>query len=112
MWESPSAPLAQVPQHTFAALPLSVRNVSKASQPVFADLAQLRALRERLPSGVFIMYHHQLGLITDATAEHYGVPGLVLAHVGLPYSHVAQVGMVGCTRAVSIGSTCCCAWDM
>ena len=33
----------------------------------------------------------QLGITTDAVMELLGIPGLVLAHVGLPLSHVTQI---------------------
>ncbi|GLC39924.1 hypothetical protein PLESTB_001821100 [Pleodorina starrii] len=72
-------------------LPLSVKNVSKASQPVLMYPRQMEAARQRLPSGILMCYHHELGLITDAVAELYDVPALVAAHVGLPMSHVAQI---------------------
>ncbi|GIL90562.1 hypothetical protein Vretimale_17521 [Volvox reticuliferus] len=72
-------------------LPFSTKNISKASQPVLMYPKQLVAARQRLPSGIFICYHHELGLITDAMAEQYDVPALVAAHVSLPMSHVAQI---------------------
>lgn len=72
-------------------LPLSVKNISKASQPVMMYPSQLRELRQRLPSGIFIMYHHELGLITDAQAEQYDVPALAAAHLGLPLGMVVQI---------------------
>ncbi|GFR53255.1 hypothetical protein Agub_g16032 [Astrephomene gubernaculifera] len=83
----PSAQLAPA----FGLLPLSVKNVSKASQPVLMYPRQLEQARERLPAGVFVCYHHELGLITDAVAELYDVPALVAAHVGLPLSQVVQI---------------------
>ncbi|GIL68820.1 hypothetical protein Vafri_22015 [Volvox africanus] len=72
-------------------LPFSTKNISKASQPVLMYPTQLVAARQRLPSGIFICYHHELGLITDAMAEQYDVPVLVAAHISLPMSHVAQI---------------------
>lgn len=44
-----------------------------------------------MPSGIFLMYHHSLGIITDAQALLYDVPGLVIAHLGLPHSHATQI---------------------
>ncbi|KAG2431336.1 hypothetical protein HYH02_013326 [Chlamydomonas schloesseri] len=72
-------------------LPLSVKNISKASQPVLMYPRQLEAAAARLPSGVFMCYHPELGLITDAVAQQYDVPALVTAHVGLPLSQVAAI---------------------
>ena len=43
------------------------------------------------PAGIFIMYHHELGLITDAQAEQYDVPALAAAHLGLPLGMVVQI---------------------
>jgi hypothetical protein len=37
------------------------------------------------------MYHHELGLITDAQAEQYDVPALAAAHLGLPLGMVVQI---------------------
>ncbi|KAG2423534.1 hypothetical protein HXX76_015281 [Chlamydomonas incerta] len=72
-------------------LPLSVKNISKASQPVLMYPRQLEAAAARLPAGVFVCYHPQLGLITDTVAQQYDVPALVAAHVGLPLSQVAAI---------------------
>ncbi|EFJ49842.1 hypothetical protein VOLCADRAFT_104092 [Volvox carteri f. nagariensis] len=72
-------------------LPFSTKNISKASQPVLMYPRQMEAARQRLPAGILICYHHELGLITDAVAELYDVPALVAAHVALPMSHVAQI---------------------
>lgn len=44
-----------------------------------------------MPAGIFIMYHHSLGIITDAQALLYDVPALVVAHLGLPHSHATQI---------------------
>lgn len=44
-----------------------------------------------LPSGLVIMYHHQLGLTTDTVVEHYKVPALALAHLALPWVQIAQI---------------------
>eukprot|EP00198_Chlamydomonas_reinhardtii_P002316 XP_001691652.1 predicted protein [Chlamydomonas reinhardtii] len=72
-------------------LPLSVKNISKASQPVLMYPRQLEEAAARLPAGVFMCYHPQLGLITDAMAQQYDVPALVAAHVGLPLSQAAAI---------------------
>lgn len=72
-------------------LPFSTKNISKASQPVLMYPQQLEIARQRLPAGIFICYHHEMGLITDAVAELYDVPVLVTAHVALPMSRVAQI---------------------
>ncbi len=71
---------------------MAVRNISRASQPVFLTPQKLAEQRAVMPAGVFVMYHPQLGLITDAVAEHHGVAGLVLAHLALPFAQVAQIG--------------------
>ncbi|MEW5316827.1 MAG: hypothetical protein WDW38_008173 [Sanguina aurantia] len=83
---SPSHPL-----HLHDHLPLSVKSISKASQPIFMYPQQIIAKRTEMQSGIFLMYHHSLGIITDAQALLYDVPGLVIAHLGLPHSHATQI---------------------
>ena len=106
LWQAPGTELQQaaaaaatggaasrtLPQHhTFDHLPLSVKNLSRASHPVFLTPDQLREQRAVRPAGIIVMFHHEMGLITDATAEHYDVPALAVAHLGLPYGHVVQI---------------------
>ncbi len=87
----PPLPLAAQLAPAFGLLPLSVKNISRASRPVLMYPKQLEVARSRTASGVFICYHHELGIITDSQAEHYDVPALVAAHVGLPLSMVTQI---------------------
>ncbi len=86
-------PLAPVP----GLLPLSTRNISRASQPVLMHPQQLEAARQRLPAGVLVCYHPELGLTTDAAAELQDVPLLVAAHVELPLG--LAVAIRGALRA-------------
>jgi hypothetical protein len=89
---SSSPPLSSTPlvipgEH----LPLSVKNVSKASRPVLMTSKELLSEKAKHPSGLFIAYNDRLGITTCAFLEQLQLPGLVLAHLGLPFSHVAQV---------------------
>nr|8A22_Bh Chain Bh, uS8m [Polytomella magna]8APN_Bh Chain Bh, uS8m [Polytomella magna]8APO_Bh Chain Bh, uS8m [Polytomella magna] len=96
----PHLPLAPL----FGPLPLTVRNLSKASQPVLLYPLQLRELAQRMPSGLFLLYHHELGVITDAQAFLFDVPVVALAHVGLPVSMAAAVnGAVNRTFRAELG---------
>lgn len=90
-WGSPQQTLSQTPLDVPEALPLSVVNISRPSQPVYLTPNVIKQELQRYPSGIFVMYHHQLGITTDAALGLVREPGLVMAHVGLPYSHVAQV---------------------
>ncbi|KAG2497526.1 hypothetical protein HYH03_004674 [Edaphochlamys debaryana] len=88
---APALPAGAQLAPAFGLLPLSVRNVSKASQPVLMYPSQLAALRERLGPGLLVGYHPELGLTLDAAAEAAGVPVLVAAHVGLPLGQAVAV---------------------
>lgn len=90
-WGAPQQTLSQTPLDVPEALPLSVVNISRPSQPVYLTPNVIKQELQRYPSGIFVMYHHQLGITTDAALGLVREPGLVMAHVGLPYSHVAQI---------------------
>jgi hypothetical protein len=47
-------------------------------------------MRRRSRPGVFLLSSPQ-GLITDIDAELRGSGGMLLAHIGLPLSHVVQL---------------------
>ena len=82
-----STPLAIPGEH----LPLSIKNISKASRPVLMMPAQMSQAKERHPSGIFIAYNDKVGITTCAFLEQLQLPGLVMAHLGLPFSHAAQI---------------------
>lgn len=53
---------------------------------VFADI-----ILKKWSETVLILIIPQLGITTDAVLELLDIPGLILAHVGLPFSHVTQI---------------------
>jgi hypothetical protein len=54
----------------------------------------LCVVSHRLPAGVTLLWHHELGLTVDAITQHYDVPALALAHLSLPPSQVCWLGQV------------------
>lgn len=82
---------AQLPLSFFELTPSAVKILTKPSQPVFADVDALDAAAKCLPAGLFVLFHHQLGLVTDVQARLMGLHTLALAHLALPLSHVHQI---------------------
>jgi hypothetical protein len=70
--------------------PESIKLLSKPSHQRWSGLEELLALRRRSRPGIFLLSSHQ-GLITDIDAELRGIGGILLAHIGLPMSHVVQL---------------------
>ncbi|GAX74868.1 hypothetical protein CEUSTIGMA_g2314.t1 [Chlamydomonas eustigma] len=91
LWEPESVNLALTPLSMPEALPFSVRNISRASQPVLMSSLQLRKEKEAHASGIFFAFNHQMGITTDAELDLVGEHGLIMAHVGLPFSHAMQI---------------------
>ncbi|WIA09883.1 hypothetical protein OEZ85_010097 [Tetradesmus obliquus] len=70
--------------------PESIKLLSKPSHQRWASLQELLAMRRRSRPGIFLLSSHA-GLITDIDAELRGVGGILLAHLGLPASHVVML---------------------
>jgi hypothetical protein len=70
--------------------PESIKIISRPSHQRLMGLQELLALRRRSRPGIFLLSSHQ-GLISDIDAELRGIGGVVLAHIGLPLSHVVQL---------------------
>ncbi|WIA23885.1 hypothetical protein OEZ85_013535 [Tetradesmus obliquus] len=70
--------------------PESIKLLSKPSHQRWAGLQELLAMRRRSRPGVFLLSSPR-GLITDIDAELRGSGGMLLAHIGLPLSHVVQL---------------------
>ena len=60
VWESSNAALSQTPLSVPEALPLSVTNISRASQPVLMAPDELRVERDKFASGIFVAYHDKV----------------------------------------------------
>lgn len=95
-----STPLVIPGEH----LPLSVKNISKASRPVFMAPLEMSNEKARHSSGIFIAYNDKVGITTCAFLEQLQLPGFVLAHLGLPFSHVAQIQAAARHRIASEAS--------
>ncbi|KAL6755464.1 hypothetical protein V8C86DRAFT_2677328 [Haematococcus lacustris] len=91
IWEAPDAPVTHLALHTSDPLPLAVRNLSRVNFPQLVTPEDLDKQARVLPCGVFVLWHHQLGLTLDVLAQHYGISCLALAHLSLPPSQVAQI---------------------
>lgn len=84
-------PPAQMPLNMPESLPMSVTNISRPSQPVYYTPRMLGSILRQYPSGIMMMYHPDLGITTDAALDLTQSPGIAMAHLGLPTSHVAQI---------------------
>ncbi|GFH27744.1 uncharacterized protein HaLaN_26118 [Haematococcus lacustris] len=73
-------------------LPLAVRNLSRVNFPQLVTPEDLDQQARVLPCGVFVLWHHQLGLTLDVLAQHYGISCLALAHLSLPPAQVSGRG--------------------
>ncbi len=73
-----------------AAVPDSVTLLAKPTKQRHVSVQELTSARRHRTPGIFFLSTRH-GLLTDIEAELRGMGGILLAHIGLPLSHVYAV---------------------